>query len=101
MAKNDFAANFKAHPKAEKLYVVNGMPFLEEFRAQNFQRSQPGSEIEIVTRPGATVIEPETDPAKMTKAQLVVELESASIDYPNNAKKPDLLALLVGSGEEE
>jgi hypothetical protein len=97
--KHDFSGEFAAHPEVDELHCVKGMPFTEKHEAENFARHS-GEKVEIVTRPGATVIEPETDPANMTKAQLVVELESAGIDYPNNAKKPDLLALLVGSGEE-
>lgn len=89
MADKKFAAEFEAHPEAQELFVVNGMPFLTKSIAENFQRGTD-HKLEVVMRPAAKA------PAagKMTKDDIIAKLTELNIEHDPSAKKTDLEALL-------
>lgn len=106
-----YAGEFAAHPDCDKLYVVDGMPFLDANDAENFKRFS-GKKVEIVHREAEATTPPAEGPvdynkifdfSKMTRAQLQEELMKLGIDFPGNASKAALLGLLEGikAGQEE
>ena len=48
--KNQFEGVFEAHPDADKIFVVNDQPFLDEREAENYARGVK-AKVEPLSRP--------------------------------------------------
>jgi len=88
-----FEGEFAAHPSANELYVVNGMPFLVENDANNFAR---GSDHKVVSvkRGTTSATNTNSDVSGMSKVDIANQLEYAGIEFDSKAKKADLVVIL-------
>lgn len=87
-----FSNVFAAHPDAEKLFVVNGMPFIDEVAAQNFQRGTD-HKTEVVERPGGKAT-PAAATGNLKVGQIKDRLVELGVVFDPKLKKGDLQKML-------
>ena len=99
---SNFKDEFAAHPEADELYVVNGMPFLGKIEAENFARGTKHP-IEVVKRGGkeAAAADDLANLAKATKSVVIQLLTERGIDFDPKAPKAELLEIMEASIEEQ